>query len=113
MMVMAMFRFNEETGEITLTADRCPYRGQNEDYCKYLLTALLHESWRVETWEEKGVEDMEVFKTGEEEGEKRVALEALLNDGEDEVALMRYKEEVRKMLGLPEEVVKDAGMVGE
>jgi len=106
-------RFNEETGEITLTADRCPYRGQNEDYCKYLLTALLHESWRVETWEEKGVEDMEVFKTGEEEGEKRVALEALLNDGEDEVALMRYKEEVRKMLGLPEEVVKDAGVVEE
>jgi len=106
-------RFNEETGEITLTADRCPYRGQNEDYCKYLLTALFHESWKVEDWEVKGVEDMEVFTIGEEEGQKREALEALLNDGEDAVAVMRYKEEVRKMLGLPEEVVKDAGVVGQ
>jgi hypothetical protein len=34
---MLLFRFNEETGEINLTIDRCPYRGQNEDYCKYLL----------------------------------------------------------------------------
>ena len=44
-------RYNEESGEILLVSDRCPYRGQNEDYCKYLLTALLHESWRLEDWE--------------------------------------------------------------
>jgi len=98
-------RYNEETGEITLTADRCPYRGQNEDYCKYLLTALLHESWRVEEWERKEVEDKEVFVTVEEVGERREALEALLNDGEDEVTVRKYKEEVRKMLGLPVENV--------
>jgi len=101
-------RYNEEMGEMTLTADRCPYRGQNEDYCKYLLTALLHESWRVEDWERKEVEDKEIFKTEEEVGEKREALEALLNDGEDEVAVMKYKEEVRKMLGLPEQLMKHA-----
>ena len=41
-----------------LRADRCPYRGQNEDYCKYLLTALLHESWRTEEWEEKQASDL-------------------------------------------------------
>ena len=108
MMIMLVFRYNEEMGEMTLTADRCPYRGQNEDYCKYLLTALLHESWRVEDWERKEVEDKEIFKTEEEVGEKREALEALLNDGEDEVAVMKYKEEVRKMLGLPEQLMKHA-----
>ena len=40
---MLLFRFNEEMGEITLSADGCPYRGKNEDYCKYSLTALFHE----------------------------------------------------------------------
>ena len=79
------------------------YRGQNEDYCQYLLTALLHESWRVEDWEVKGVTDMEAFVTegaGEREG-----LQTLLNTGETEVTVARYREEVRKMLGLPETVV--------
>jgi len=99
-------RFNEETGEITLMADRCPYRGQNEDYCKYLLTALFHESWSVEDWEMKEVEDKEEFEAEEEKGEKREALQALLNHGEDEVAVLRYKEEVRKMLGLPAQEVR-------
>jgi len=96
-------RFNEETREITVTADRCPYRGQNEDYCKYLLTALYHESWTVEDWESKAVQDKEVFET--EEGDKREALEDLLNNGEDELRILRYKEEVRKLLGLTEEEV--------
>ena len=96
-------RYNEETGEILLVSDRCPYRGQNEDYCKYLLTALLHESWRVEDWEVKGVADMEKFVL-EESGE-REALVSLLNQGETEVTVARYREEVRKMLGLPETVV--------
>eukprot|EP00092_Neocalanus_flemingeri_P039596 GFUD01043121.1.p1 GENE.GFUD01043121.1~~GFUD01043121.1.p1 ORF type:complete len:339 (+),score=133.21 GFUD01043121.1:37-1053(+) len=107
-------RYNEETGEMSVTSDRCPYRGQNEDYCKYLLTALLHESWRVEDWERKETEDKEVFKTGEEEeGDRREALEALLNVGEDEVAVLRYKEEVRKMLGLPEQLVVPTVVGGE
>ena len=97
-------RYNEETGEILLVSDRCPYRGQNEDYCKYLLTALLHESWRVEEWEVKGIMDMEKFQAEEEAGE-REALQSLLNQGENEVTVARYREEVRRMLGLPETVV--------
>ena len=99
-----MFRYNEETGEILLVADRCPYRGQNEDYCKYLLTALLHESWKVEDWEIKQVEDREMFISKDEVGGQREALEALLNEGENEVNIKHYKEEVRKMLGLPETI---------
>ena len=96
-------RYNEETGEIQLVSDRCPYRGQNEDYCKYLLTALLHESWRIEDWEVKEVSDMEQFK---EEAGEREALQSLLNQGESEVTVARYREEVRRMLGLPETVVQ-------
>ena len=96
-------RYNEETGEIKLVSDRCPYRGQNEDYCKYLLTALLHESWRVEDWEAKEVADMEQFL--QEETGEREALQSLLNQGESEVRVARYREEVRRMLGLPETVV--------
>merc|ERR1712210_218965 len=64
---------------VTLTADRCPYRGQNMDYAHYLLTALYHESWRVEEEEQA---DMEVFEV--EGDEERVALKELLNEGENE-----------------------------
>ena len=89
-----------------MVSDRCPYRGQNEDYCKYLLTALLHESWRVEDWEVKGVEDKEMFVAQEELGAgERQALQTLLNQGETEVTVANYREEVRKMLGLPETIV--------
>ena len=90
-----------------MVADRCPYRDQNEDYCKYLLTALLHESWRVEDWELKQVEDREYFECEQEVGDKgREALQMLLNQGENDVTVSQYKEEVRKLLGLPETIVR-------
>lgn len=38
-------RYDVETDEVTITADRCPLRQQNYDYAMYLLTALFHESW--------------------------------------------------------------------
>ena len=85
---MLLFRFNDETGEITLTTDRCPCRGQNKDYCKYLLTALFHEGWSMEDWELNEVEDKEEFESEEEKGEKRESLQALLNHGEDELAVL-------------------------
>lgn len=98
-------RFDEETGEVKLTADRCPYRGQNEDYATYLLTALFHESCVVEDWEaSKEVADEEMFCPVEEGG--REALEEILNKGEDEETVRRYKEEVRRLLGLPGQTVE-------
>merc|ERR1712071_332606 len=36
-------RCDEASGLVTLTADRCPYRGQNLDYANYLMTALYYE----------------------------------------------------------------------
>lgn len=99
-------RYNEETGEILITSDRCPYRGQNEDYCKFLLRALFAESWAVEEWEKKNIEDRELFVPEDEvnDGGKRVALKHLLNVGENQVTITNYKEEVRKLLGLPETI---------
>jgi len=99
-------RYDEETGEILLTSDRCPYRGQNEDYCKFLLRALFAESWTVEEWETKNVEDRELFVPEDEvkDGSDRGALKHLLNVGEDQVSITNYKEEVRKLLGLPETI---------
>ena len=89
-----------------ITSDRCPYRGQNEDYCKFLLRALFSESWTVEEWEIKNVEDREVFKPEDEikDGAERDALKHLLNVGEDQITITNYKEEVRKLLGLPETI---------
>lgn len=44
-------RYDEATGVATILADRCPTRRQNRDYAHYLITALYHESMRVEEWE--------------------------------------------------------------
>ncbi|XP_059050342.1 small ribosomal subunit protein mS35 [Achroia grisella] len=55
-------RYDEATDLVTITADRCPVRKQNQDYVNYLLTACYHESWNLEEWErEKMEEDMEYY----------------------------------------------------
>ena len=38
-------RYNKETGEVTIEAEKCPTKQQNTDYVMYLLTALYYESW--------------------------------------------------------------------
>ena len=65
---------------------------------------MLHESWKVEDWESKQVEDREMFIAVDEVGGQREALQSLLNEGENEVNIKHYKEEVRKMLGLTETI---------
>ncbi len=37
-------RFDHDKGILTLVADRCPYRRQNEEYANYLLTTLYYEA---------------------------------------------------------------------
>jgi small subunit ribosomal protein S35 len=92
---------------VSITTDRCPYRGQNLDYARYLVTALFHESWRREAWETKNEIDEEAFaadaRTREQDscGYAEV-LEKVLNRGEDEATLRRYKEKARQLLRLPE-----------
>ena len=57
----------------------------------------------MEDWELKSAEDRESFMPGQEinDGADREALKHLLNVGEDQVTITNYKEEVRKLLGLP------------
>ncbi|XP_040583709.1 small ribosomal subunit protein mS35 [Lepeophtheirus salmonis] len=49
--------YNLETDEVTIVVDRCPYRKQNSDYFKYLISALYFESFKVEDWEKMGFLD--------------------------------------------------------
>jgi len=116
-------RYNAETDELTITTDRCPLKRQNYDYAIYLLTALYHESNIVEEWESSKQEaDMEVYiwennkskvsakeilnwKTSSDQKmeppkEYGRSVESLLNDGENDYNLDKYKEQVVKMLGI-------------
>ncbi|KAJ0169705.1 hypothetical protein K1T71_014890 [Dendrolimus kikuchii] len=55
-------RYDKETDLITITADSCPVRVQNNDYVNYLLTACYHEAWSYEDWEkDKTEDDMEYY----------------------------------------------------
>ncbi|XP_014477826.1 PREDICTED: 28S ribosomal protein S35, mitochondrial [Dinoponera quadriceps] len=120
-------RYNAETGVITITTDRCPSRKQNLEYARYLLTAVYHESWRVEPWEaEKSEADMEYFdwdssvsrtslvtlykwpepptdydyETIPHATEYKIAVSDLINNGEDQYSVNKYKEAVKNLLNL-------------
>lgn len=116
-------RYNTETDILTLQTDRCPTKKQNYDYAQYLLTACYHESFETEDWEaSKSLADMEVYEFennkskvsaeeilnwGSNSGEKKQvsaefakSVETLINDGENEYNLAKYKEESKKLLGL-------------
>lgn len=62
-------RYNPDTDELTIVADRCPTRKQNNEYAMYLLTVLYHESWKTEPWETEARNE-EVESEEEEEEEK-------------------------------------------
>lgn len=116
-------RYNTDTDELTIVTDRCPLKKQNYDYGMYLLTALYHESNILEDWEStKSEADMEFYdwnrnkskitsteilnwrsKTKEKikpPQEYVKSVEVLMNEGENEYNLSKYKEQVKSMLGL-------------
>lgn len=116
-------RYNADTDELTLVTDRCPIKKQNYDYAVYLLTAIYHESNQFEEWESSKVEaDMEIYRWSENKSRfsateilnwnstssEKVeppksyseAVEQLLNEGENEYNLDKYKEAVVSMLGI-------------
>ncbi|XP_068459412.1 small ribosomal subunit protein mS35 [Clinocottus analis] len=88
-------RYCKDTDILTIKADSCPLRQQNQDYAMYLLTVLYHESWKTEAWEaEKSVADMEEY-SWEDSPSQRNILETLVRmkaAGEGEA------EEVREQL---------------
>lgn len=115
-------RYDEETDTLTIVTDRCPMRKQNQEYAEYLLAALFHESWTREAWEDTKTEaDMETYHWTRNKSKESaeavwnwksaeqkpvpdtfpVAVETLINEGENEYNLEKYKEEALKLLHLP------------
>lgn len=113
-------RYNKETDLVTIVTDRCPLRKQNYDYAMYLITALFHESWKVEPWEsEKSEADMEYYNWENNASKRNIeaifskraedipdinvyseAVSNLMNEGENEYTISKYREAVRKILNV-------------
>ena len=114
-------RYSGETDEVTILVDRCPLKKQNYDYGVYLLTALFHECKITEDWENTKVEaDMEIYEWNRNKSketsmnvlnwltknntepakEYQNSVENLINEGENEYNILKYKEQVLKLVGL-------------
>ena len=94
-------KYDEETDLITLTADRCPYRKQNSEYCDYLLKALYYESRNREPWENErmGFDQIE-YEIKDENDEVEQKLEILFNQGENSKTLDDYKNSMLQKLNI-------------
>nr|CAD7411840.1 unnamed protein product [Timema cristinae] len=109
-------------------ADRCPLKQQNYDYILYVLTALYHEAWKKETWEqEKSEADMEFYDWARSVSRQNIlsylslssndttndtsphlpdyeqAVSELFNQGEDDYTLFKYKESTKKLFEIHED----------
>lgn len=108
-------RYNEKSHILTLVADRCPYRRQNEEYANYLLTTLYYEAKNFESWEEEATEEdvyewsqskskQNLFKVldggsaPDSEEEYSYRINELRNEGKG--TLEAYKRTVMKVLGM-------------
>uniref|UniRef100_A0A1B0GJ66 Small ribosomal subunit protein mS35 mitochondrial conserved domain-containing protein n=1 Tax=Lutzomyia longipalpis TaxID=7200 RepID=A0A1B0GJ66_LUTLO len=123
-------RYDAETGVLTIVTDRCPLRKQNYDYAMYLITALFHESCVKEPWEDlKEEADMEVYiwennkskqmaenfvKWGQKDAAEcsisssfKTAVEDLINEGENDETLTKYKDAVLELLQLNHKEAKE------
>jgi small subunit ribosomal protein S35 len=98
-------RYDIESDIVTIVTDCCPLRKQNLDYAMYLITALYHESWSVEPWEdEKLEEDMEKYVWSNSLSQKR--LSNILNAiSENESNSLEYIKSVSKDALTPEGIV--------
>ncbi|XP_050506569.1 28S ribosomal protein S35, mitochondrial [Diabrotica virgifera virgifera] len=114
-------RYDEATDTVTIVTDRCPLRKQNYDYALYLITALYHESWNVEPWEElKAEADMQYYDWQKNASKSSIeklfgtsydkienvdeyveSVDKLMNEGENDYTVTKYGDAVRKLLGLP------------
>jgi hypothetical protein len=81
-------RYDWETDGVTITADRCPYRKQNREYCEYLLKALYYEPKA----EEK--EDLPM----------KLATAKILNQGENVKTLSDYKKAALEKFNLKNDI---------
>ena len=97
-------RYDVETDTVTITADRCPYRQQNKEYCEYLLKALYYESRHREEWEKEKLPIDAIDYEPVETSELDVQVSKVLNEGENVKTLEDYKAAALKSLGLKNEM---------
>jgi len=88
-------RYDEESGIVTIVTDKCPVRNQNLDYAMYLFTALLHESWVVEPWEQEKIEEDYEFFDWEKSTSKENVEYLMKNSGKSDSELVdNYRKRV-------------------
>ena len=98
-------RYDAETDIITISADRCPYRKQNSDYCDYLLKALYYESRNHENWESERLPlDQIDYEIRDHDDPVEKKLEGILNEGENRKTLDDYKAMVMQKFKLKNEI---------
>ena len=91
--------------KVTITADRCPYRKQNSEYCDYLLKACYYESRNREPWEKEQLDfDQIEYQIQNESDEIEEKLAILLNEGENSKTLDDYKNSMLQKLNLKNEI---------
>jgi hypothetical protein len=101
-------RYDWETDGVTITADRCPYRKQNREYCEYLLKALYYESRKREEWELL-IQDVDKFDYEPKAEEKedlpmKLATAKILNQGENVKTLSDYKKAALEKFNLKNDI---------
>lgn len=119
-------KYNSDTGLVTIVVDRCPSRQQNMEYALYLLTAVVFESKKIESWESLKTESdmeyydwdknasrkniVEIFSWGKSEPVKvedinhvddyKQSVSNIFNLGESDEAILNYKQSVLKLFDL-------------
>ena len=116
-------RYDKASDLLTIKADRCPYRRQNEDHAMYMLTTLYLEAKQIEDWEEaeiteddrlkydwetskshtnimKTVEQMpsNVAATPNDLNEYKTSVTQVFDEGESAANLAAYKQSVLNLL---------------
>ena len=97
-------RYDVETDTVTISADRCPYRKQNKEYCEYLLKALYYESRNRESWESEKLPIDAIDYEPTDTSEIEAKLSKVLNEGENGRTIDEYKSASLKLLGLKNDV---------
>ena len=86
-----IFAVNNKYSVFSFTADWCPYRLQNKEYCEYLLKALYCESRDREDWEKEKLPFDAIDYQLDETSEVDVQVSKVLKEGENIRTLEDYK----------------------
>jgi small subunit ribosomal protein S35 len=64
---LARHRYDAKSGLLSITADACPTRTQNQDYAEYLLSAVYYESQEHQDWEKEYTDEEAIYRVNLDE----------------------------------------------